>query len=143
MVRNHNAKGRALSMPAGLSIGTSICMVLTLLMSLILSKLVSTERMEWSQIGYGIMGMLLIASIAGGKAACTIVRRRKLLVCASISILYWLSLLMVTALFFGGQYSGMGVTGLVILCGDGLVCIYELRREGGGKNGFRRRQLKK
>lgn len=134
MVRNHKMTGRTLSIPAGLAIGTSICMVLTLVISIALSRLVSAERMEWSQIGYGIMVMLLVASITGAKAACNIIKRRKLLICVSISVLYWLLLAMVTALFFGGQYDGMGITALIILCGNGLVYIHELRREGGRKS---------
>lgn len=143
MIRNQKASGRTLSMPIGLTIGTAICILLTVLISIVISKLISAEKMEWNQVGYGIMIMLLIASIAGAKTACTIIRRRKLIICASIGGLYWLSLLVITALFFDGQFSGMWVTGLIILCGGALVYIMEMKREGGRKGGLGRRKLKK
>ena len=46
--------------------------------------------------------------------------------------------LAVTAVFFGGQYQGMGVTALMVLCGSVLVILLA----PGGKNraGCRRRK---
>lgn len=142
MMRNHKVTGKTLSMPVGLTIGTAICILLTVLISIVISKLISIEKIEWNQVGYGVMIMLLIASIAGAKTACTIIRRRKLIICASIGGLYWLSLLVITALFFDGQYNGMGLTGLIILCGGALVYIMEMKREGRRKGGFGRRRKK-
>lgn len=142
MTRNYKVTGRTLSMPVGLTIGTAICILLTVLISIVISKLISIEKIEWNQVGYGVMIMLLIASIAGAKTACTIIRRRKLIICVSIGGLYWLSLLVITALFFGGQYDGMYLAGLIILCGGALVYIMEMKREGGRKGGFGRRRKK-
>ena len=87
-MRNHKVTGKTLSMPVGLTIGTAICILLTVLISIVISKLISIEKIEWNQVGYGVMIMLLIASIAGAKTECTIIRRRKLIICASIGGLY-------------------------------------------------------
>lgn len=142
MIRTQKVTGRTMSMPVGILIGTGISLLLTFLIAVLLSKLVSSEKVEWNQIGYGILITLLIASIAGGKTACSVIRRRKLLVCASVSVLFWLLLAMATALFFGGQYDGIGVTAMIILGGNCLVYIHELKKEGGRKSKNHRNRMK-
>ncbi len=138
MIRNHTTTGRALSMPAGLAIGLCVSLVTTLMLSAILAELVSTEKLEWGKIGYGIMTILLITSVIGSKATCIMIKRRKLMVCLLAGLLYWISLIMITALFFGGQYDGMGVTGSVVFCGSAVVCLLESRGERGRKGNLRR-----
>lgn len=138
MIRSHKATGRALSMPAGFAIGICLSLGTTLILSALLAKLISTEKLEWEKIGYGIMIILLLTSIIGAKSTCMMTKRRKLVCCMCTGLLYWLSLLMITALFFGGQYSGMGVSGLIILCGSTIVCLQELRGERGRKTNSRR-----
>lgn len=138
MIYNHKATGRALSMPAGFAIGLCFSLCATLILSAILAKFVSAEKLEWETIGYGIMMILLITSVIGAKATCMMIKRRKLISCMLAGLFYWLALLITTALFFGGQYSGMGVTGLIILCGSALVCLLELRGEKGRKANSRR-----
>lgn len=138
MIYNHKGTGRALSMPAGFAIGLCVSFCSTLILSAILAKLVSAEKLEWETIGYGIMMILLITSVIGAKATCMMIKRRKLISCMLAGLFYWLALLITTALFFGGQYSGMGVTGLIILCGSALVCLLELRGEKGRKATSRR-----
>lgn len=137
MICNHKATGKALSMPAGFAIGVCISFCTTLILSAILAKLVSAEKLEWERIGYGIMMILLITSVIGAKATCLMIKRRKLISCMFAGLFYWLALLITTALFFGGQYSGMGVTGLIILCGSSAVCLLELRGEKGRKKNRR------
>lgn len=138
MIRNHIATGRALSIPAGLATGLCISLVTTLILSALLAKLVSTEKVEWGNIGYGIMIILLLTSVIGSKATCIMIKRRKLIGCLLAGLLYWLSLIMITALFFGGQYDGMGVTGFIVLCGSAVVCLLESRGERGRKANLRR-----
>ena len=71
----------------------------------------------------------------GTKTACVMVRRRKLLLCIVSAVLYWLILFMLTALFFGGQYSGIGVTGMIIFSASAAVCMGELKNETRQKSG--------
>lgn len=138
MTRNHKVTGRALSMPTSFAIGVCISLCITTLLSALLARLISTERLEWEKVGYGIMAILLIASAAGAKAACLLIKRRKLMSCAVSGMLYWLGLLMIAALFYGGQYSGIGVSGAVILCGSAVVCLQELKGEKKRKLGSER-----
>ena len=127
MTYNHKVTGRALSMPASFAIGVFISLGMTLILSVILAKLISTEKVEWERVGYWIMAILLTASAIGSKATCLMVKRRKAVSCLIAGILYWLGLLIIAALFYGGQYTGIGVTGIIILCGCSVVCLLELR----------------
>lgn len=143
MTSNHKVTGRALSMPASFAIGEIISLCLTMILSALLAKLISTEKLEWEKAGYGIMAILLIASIVGTKATCLLIKRRKLMSCVVSGVLYWLGLLIITALFYGGQYSGIGVTGIVILCGSAMVCLWELKGERRRNLSFGRGKLSK
>ena len=144
MTHNHKAMGRALSMPASFAIGVCISLGLTLMLSAILAKLISTEKVEWERVGYWIMAILLTASAIGSKATCLMVKRRKAVSCLIAGILYWLGLLIVAALFYGGQYTGIGVSGMMILCGCAVVCLLELRPgRGSSATRFNRKGRKK
>ena len=143
MKRNRKATGRALSMPAGFAIGTCISLGMTLLLSALLAKLISSEKLEWEKVGYGIMIILLITSVVGAKSTCVMIKRRKLMSCMIAGVLYWLGLITITALFFGGQYDGVGITGVIILCGSALVSLQELKGERGSSTGIRKGKLKR
>ena len=134
-MRAQNRTGRTLSMPAGLAAGSGISMVITLALSILLAQLVSMEKLGWDHVGYGIIVILITASAIGTKTACVMVRRRKLLLCIVSAVLYWLILFMLTALFFGGQYSGIGVTGMIIFSASTAVCMGELKNETRQKSG--------
>ena len=140
MIRNRISTGRALSMPTGLATGLSIGLATTVILSALLAKLVSTEKVEWGSVGYGIMIILLITSAIDSKATCFMIKRRKLIGCLLAGLLYWLSLIMITALFFGGQYDGMGVTGVIVFCGSAIVCLLESKGEK-RKNANTRRSI--
>lgn len=137
MTYNHKATGKALSMPASFAIGACISLGLTLILSAILAKLISIEKVEWERVGYWIMAILLAASAIGTKATCVMIKRRKAMSCLIAGTLYWLGLLIIAALFYGGQYTGIGVSGMMILCGCAVVCLLELRADRGSSTARR------
>lgn len=143
MTRNHKVTGRAFSMPAGLAICTCISLGLMLVLSVLLARLISTEKLEWDKAGYGIILILLITATIGTKLSCLMIKRRKLMTCAFAGALYWISLLLITALFFDGQYSGVGISALIILCGSAMVYLQELRGERGQNKSMRRGKPKR
>ena len=110
--------------------------LVTLLGAVIFAWLLNGERMQMASIGYGTMIILLAASALGALLAFRCVRRQRLVVCLLSGAVYYLSLLAMTALFFGGQYEGVGVTGLVILGGSLAVGLMGLKGE---KRGYKRR----
>lgn len=128
MTVNAKPTGRAVSIPAGLATGGIASMAVTIAAAAILAKLISDELVAMEYMGYGIMAILLISSWTGAAVARTKTKRQKWLVSVLAACVYFLTLLAVTALFFGGQYSGAGETGLLILCGSMVGCL--LNRPG-------------
>ncbi len=78
-------------------------------------------------VGYGAMIVLVIASAMGAWTAEGRIQRMRLQVCLLSGLSYFLALLSATALFFGGQYSGIGVTALAILAGSAGVALLSMR----------------
>lgn len=129
MVINKKVTGKARSMPAGLAVGLAVSLLLTLMGTALAANLILSEKLAESAIGYIAIIVLLIAGAAGAWIAGAMVKRRWMVVCLGAGGVYYLALLGITALFFGGQYQGMGVTALAILGGCGAVGLLGLRGE--------------
>lgn len=132
MVVNQKVTGTASTMPGGLALGAAVSLLVTLFGSVLSAWLVARESIPESGIGYCAMVILLLAGIAGSAVAVERIKRRRMLVCMLSGGIYYACLLGMTALFFGGQYQGMGVTALMVFCGVMLVLLAGIRREGRG-----------
>ena len=135
---NRKPTGRAASMPAGLASGAVASLSVTLLASAMIAKMVEDENLAESGVGYGIMITLMAASFFGALIAAGRIKRQRLMVCVMSGVIYFLSLLGITGLFFGGQYEAVGVTGLLIMGGSMLAVLTTV----GGKRGGRRVRVK-
>jgi len=134
MVRTKINTGKAASMPGGLALGAGVSVAVTLVLSAIIAKLVQMEALRQDQIGYAVMVLLITASSLGAAIAQGKVKHQRVLVCMLSGLIYYVILICITALFFGGQYTGFGVTGLLILGGAGTTALLSGRRKGrGGK----------
>lgn len=134
MVRTKINTGKAASMPGGLVLGAGISVAVTIILSAVIAKLVQTEALQQDQIGYAVMVLLITASSLGAAIAQGKVKHQRVLVCMLSGLIYYVILICITALFFGGQYTGFGVTGLLILGGAGTTALLSGRRKGrGGK----------
>lgn len=131
MVVNKKVTGRAASMPAGLALGGAVSLVLTILLAIIAGKLIDMGTMGEESIGYLSLGILLLSSGMGAAVAVGKIKRRRLVVCMAAGAIYYGLLLAMTALFFGGQYAGMGVTALAVAGGAGTVCLAGTRQGRG------------
>ena len=118
-------------MPAGLAVGALAALLTTLTGSALAGYLVSTEKLPEQAIGYCAMVILLMSSLLSSAVSVGKIKHRRIYVCALSGVIYYVILLSLTALFFGGQYQGMGVTGLVIFAGCGIVGLYGLKGEKG------------
>ena len=135
MTVNRKVTGTAVTMPAGIAIGGGISLFLTIAGAGIVAKLISVEVLRENTIGYGAMMIILLASISGTAIAVSKVKKRMLQVCALVGVVYYMTLLAMTAMFFGGQYQGMGVTALLILAGCGAVVLMAGRKRKPKKYG--------
>lgn len=140
MVVNKKVSGKARSMPLGFMAGLAVSMVITLILVGIIAQLVLGEKMAAEMIGYGSMATLLLSSAAGAWVAAKAVKHRWMVVCLGTGAVYYLTLLACTALFFGGQYEGVGVTLLVVLAGSGAVGLLGLKGESSTAKKRRKRR---
>lgn len=138
MVTNHKATGRASSLPGGLAWGALVNMALTLIGSGVVAFLVDRETMPVNGIGYGAMVILVVSALSGAMMAWKKIKRLRLQVCLLSGGIYYMMLLGMTMLFFGGQFSGMGVTALMVACGSILAILVGFSKGRGGKRPYHR-----
>lgn len=116
-------------MPRGLLTGTLYALAVTLAGTALTAKLVDMEILTPEKIGYAVMVLLMAASWTGAAVSGHNIKRRILMVSLLSGGCYYLLLLAMTALLFGGQYQGAGETALLILCGSLLpVLLHPNRR---------------
>ena len=115
--------GRASALPVGIAFGVVSSLVITLLGAAGLTVMIAGEHMALESYGYGVMVILLLAAVVGAVVAMLRIKHQKLQVSLLTGAAYYLILLAMNALFFGGQYEGALTTGLIILCGTGAAAI--------------------
>ena len=115
MYGKKKVSGTAMSMPAGLGIGLLVALVITIAGAAITAWLISSEKIGEGSSGYAVMVILALAAGLGALSAVYLIKKQRLQVCMLSGVCYYLSLLAMTALLFGGQYQGMGVSAIVIL----------------------------
>lgn len=123
MTINKKVTGTASSIPAGLAWGALISTAVTLAGAAVTAKLIDGEIIGWDQTGYAVLVILLLSAWIGAMVAAGKIKRRRIVVCLASGVAYMLILLCATALFFGGKYSGVGETALLILCGS-IVAVF-------------------
>lgn len=138
MTVNRKPTGTASTIPSGLAAGALIAAALTIFGSLLTAKLIDQEIIAWKSCGYAVLMILLVSSWAGATVSSERIKRQRLLMCLASGGIYLTLLLIATALFFGGQYSGVGETALLIFCGSMLSSLLGLR----GKKGRIRRKIR-
>ena len=125
-----NATGKAVSMPLGLSIGLLYSILVLAAGIAVSAKLIESEIMEQAHMGYGILVTLMASAWIGAMAASHKIKRRRLAVCMLSGILLLGTLLAANALLFGGNYRGVGESGMLILCGSTLAVFSDLQKKG-------------
>lgn len=133
MVTNRKPTGRAATIPIGLLTGGVTALASTLALTAVLAKLMEGEILPEENIGYGVMLLLLVSAFLGSAIACKRVKRQYLLTAVLTGVVYVGILLSITALFFGGQYSAVGVTILLVFCGSLLAAMLFSRERKGRK----------
>lgn len=130
-MRKLKVTGTAAAMPTGILLGVVLCLVITLVIACLLAHMVSGEQLAVESLGYVIGATQLVATLIGTCVAATVVKHRRAQVCMLVGAGYFLTLLGCNALFFGGQYSGVGVTALVVLLGTTAAACIGLRPKRG------------
>lgn len=121
--------GKACSVPAGLGLSLTVNVLITAISVAVMAAMLSRNTVSWENTGYYIMLMLLIASFAGGKTAIAAIKHQRYLVSLMSGILYWMFLMCLTALLWGGQYSSVTETGALIIAGSTAAALLSRHRK--------------
>lgn len=126
------------SIPKGIGIGLIVGILVTLGGAFLLAWLMDAQRVQENGAGYGVMIITFIAAVMGSITAIRLTGQHKLPVSLVTGICYYAVLLACTAMFFGGQYRGVGETALIILAGSLSVALIGARGKAKGRTGHRK-----
>ena len=123
-------------MPGGVAAGVGSAAMSTIMLSAVTAWLVERGSLSQEKMGYAAMIVLLLSGYMGAEMAYRKIRERKTMVCLLTGAGYFLLLLCVTAMVFGGQYRAVGVSAFLIFGGAGCAALI---RKAPFKRGNRRR----
>lgn len=132
------SSGRTTSVPMGIAVGLTGSITLLLLLSAIIAWIIGKGILDYQNIGYAVMIMLLATSVAGSAISYGKIKRRKLMVCIISGVSYFVFLLLITALFFGAQYTAVGETALLIFCGSIIFALVTVPSKTNKRRKYRR-----
>lgn len=107
----------------GIVFGVLIAITISLLLSLIFTWLVLSEKISENSIKLCTMITICVASFSGAAISVKSKSKQRLLVGPAVSAVYLVVLLMSTALFFEGQYQNILINIVMALIGALLACV--------------------
>jgi len=107
---------------------TAAAAIVTIMLSVLVAAAINYEWMDFDKTGYASMAILLISGFQCGRAGKW---NESPFAGAVSAALYLLLLLMVNALFFGGEFHGIGVTGIILALGTAMGMIRRGKKSGG------------
>lgn len=124
----------------GMMIGTLTCIAATLLLVAIAATLIEAETISVSAIDYCVPVILLLSAMIGSMVGVRKANQKALYVSLLVGVIYMMLLLSITALFYEGQYHGLGVTALVVASGSLISAL--MGRKGEGRSKKRRSKIR-
>ena len=124
-----------------LAIGALISMGITIACTAVSAALVSAGTVPENAISCVGMIILLLGSFGGAAMGARNMQEKRLYFCVGTGAVYFAILLAITALFFEGQYTGVGLTAVTVLAGTMIAALL-----GGGKGkqrNLRRSKIKR
>ena len=139
MRKNHSQSIKTMSLTRGLASGAFISICITIIGAAVLSKMLEQGLLGWDNTGYVIALTILLSAFVGTAFSITRINRRKLLVCLESAGIYIAILLMITVLFFGGEYEAVGVS-IALICSGSISALLLLTGKKGSNSRRNRRK---
>lgn len=111
------------SAAGAVTLGLGVGFALLLIGSAVLAWLIISQKLDIQTMGFGAGLIMVLASAAGAWSAAAAAGTKRLQIIGIFAAVFFALLLSVTALLFGGQYSGIAVYGICILGGAGGVAL--------------------
>lgn len=118
MVTSRKTKGRAVSMPLGIGYGLVTAITTTISLVAALVWLILANKVKEVHVGYFIMIIIFLSSFNGATISIVKIKRRMMFVSGIVGAVYFLTLLLTTAVAFGGRFGGMWVSGIMVVLGS-------------------------
>lgn len=131
--------GKGTSIPLGIGLGILLSLVITLLGAVVVAFLLVSEKIGVSAIGWAAMLLLGLGALGGSSLGAGLAKVSRLPVCMAVGGGYFLVLLMITALFFGGQYQG--ITAMLISAMTGSLVAGFLGLKGNKGFNFKKKKV--
>lgn len=135
MTGNQKTSDASRPMLAGLALGWGVEMALLICMSAIAAGAVLFGNAPVEMIGYSAVVILLMTSLMGAIYASAKSTDKNLLRCAASGVIYFATLMGMTALVFGGEFRAIGETALLIACGCIIAIMRNVSHEKNKKKG--------
>lgn len=132
------ATGTAPSILRAVVFGITASCVCAMLWATVLAKLLDGEVIKMETVGYWAMAAHVTAVLAGGLFAAGRAGHLRTWTMGITGAGYYICLLLVNALFFGGQFTGLGDTFLLVAAAVGVGTL----AAGKGSAGTRHRRYK-
>ena len=119
------------SIPAAIGIGALISFMTMIIGAAVMTLLLANQTIEESAMGYGVLLIIILSVVIGSTVSILLARNRVLVVSLCTALTFALALLAMTAMFFGGQYSGVPVTLLVMggsAIGVALIAVKNMNK---------------
>ena len=126
------------SITAAVMLGVVMSIFVTMIATVAVSAMIHREVLPETAVVYGVVVILLASSYVGAKTGCRKAKNKRLMVSTLSGLCYLLVLMTITAVLFEGKYNGIGVTGLIVLCGAAIAALPNRVHSRGGK----RRKIK-
>ena len=121
------------SVPYGMITGCALSVVLTLMGAFGIAIMLGKEVIYGASVDYAVMAVTAIAAFCGSLLAVRMAGKGILLAAMGTGIMYMAILLCCNALFFDGQYNGVGTRMAAAAIGCGCVLIIKLKKKSGNQ----------
>lgn len=136
----NRAKGTSSPVIAGVLTGAAVAVAVMAGLSIAMAWMINRGWMPVDLLGYGSMGVIVLASASGATVTIKKVMRRSILMGGLTGATLILAVLAVNGLFFGGQYDGVFTTILMILVGCIVPGVIGSKKIGKGNVGRRKKR---
>ena len=136
------AMGESSSVMRGMAIGMCMGLLAMLGFSAICATMIAMEIVVPNAENYCTVVILLICTFIAASIAARRTNGKRLLVCMFTGVVMFLVLLSMTAMFFGGQYRGVGMTSVFVFLGSiiaGFAGLRDRKRGNSHKSKIRHR----
>ncbi len=135
MSSKRKVTGKATTIPGGIMIGLMISWLISILGAAVGAFLLHSQTLPETAIGYCSLITLVLAAALGSWVAVKKIQRLRFQMSLLTGVCYYISLLSITGLLFGGQYGEAGMSAIAVAVGSGLAVITDVKalKVGRGK----------